>query len=107
MIAQENNFRVARCFNTNRADIYADYALQRVIAEKVIADKFAKSAVPDVGVTTHWFNDKECVVIAMNYSGKDIEDAMLDIKPYSKCEVLHGDIKKIPVCDMTVLKIEL
>lgn len=89
------------------AEKYPYYKIYAKCAEKAIADKFAKSPVPDVGVTTHWFNDKECVVVAMNYSGKDIEDAMLDIKPYSNCEVLHGDIKKIPVCDMTVLKIEL
>jgi len=62
--------------------------------------------VPDVGVTTHWFNDKECVVVAMNYSGKKVNPELI-IKDHSKCEVLHGSIDEIDVCEMTVLKITL
>ena len=85
---------------------YPYYKIYAKCAEKAIADKFAKSPVPDVGVTTHWFNDKECVVIAINYSGRDIAPN-LDIKPHSKCEVLHGSLDNIPMCEMTVLKITL
>ena len=88
------------------AEKYPYYKIYAKCAEKVIENKFAKSPVPDVGVTTHWFNDKECVVIAINYSGRDIAPN-LDIKPHSKCEVLHGSLDNIPMCEMTVLKITL
>ncbi len=88
------------------AEKYPFYKIYAKCAEKAIENKFAKSPVPDVGVTVHPFNDKECVVIAMNYSGADV-NPQLDIKPHSKCEVLHGSLDSIPVCDMTVLKITL
>lgn len=88
------------------AEKYPFYKIYAKCAEKVIADKFAKSPVPDVGVTVHKFSEKEYVVIAINYSGKDV-DPKLDIKPYTKCEVLHGDMNFIPACEMTVLKISL
>ena len=88
------------------AEKYPYYKIYAKCAEKVIENKFAKSPVPDVGVTEHWLNDKECIIIAMNYSGKDVNPA-LDLKPHSKCEVLHGSIENIPMCDMTVLKITL
>ena len=85
---------------------YPFYKIYAKCAEKVIADKFAKSPIPDVGVTTHWFNDRECVVVALNYSGNPV-DPKLDIKPHAKCEVLYGSLDNIPECDMTVLKISL
>ena len=88
------------------AEKYPYYKIYEKCAEHILSEKFAKSAVADVGVTTHWFNDRECVVVAMNYSGKDV-DPMLEIKAHTKCEVLYGDINHIPTCDMTVLKITL
>ena len=83
---------------------YPYYKIYAKCAEETITNKFAKSPIADVGVTTHWLNDKECVVVAINYSGKDV-DPRLDIKEHSKCELLHGKMDFIPVCDMTVLKI--
>lgn len=88
------------------AEKYPYYKIYAKCAEKVIEEKFAKSMVPDVGVTTHWFNDKECVVVAMNYSGKKVNPELI-IKDHSKCEVLHGSIDEIDMCEMTVLKITL
>lgn len=86
------------------AEKYPYYKIYAKCAEDTIANKFAKSPVPDVGVTAHWLNDKECIVIVINYSGKDV-DPKLDIKAHSKCDILYGKINHIPVCDMTVLKV--
>ena len=84
---------------------YPFYKIYAQFADEVLAKKFARSAVPDIGVTVHPLDEKTLYVVAVNYTGKPL-DPKMTFGEHASRTVLYGDENRIDADDMTVWKIE-
>ncbi len=91
----------------NQADGFVDhpyYKIYQIIAKDVLAKKPVVSKHPDIILTVHPVDEKRSIIVAINYSDRDLP---LDIELHGSrmTTVYYGNDKTIPSCDATVFEV--
>ena len=91
----------------NQPDGFVDYPyykIYQIIAKDVLAKKPVVSNHPDVALTIHPIDEKRSVVVAINYSDRDLPFD-IELQGSHITTVYYGNDKTIPSCDATVFEV--